>query len=347
MKVFRIAALAATLALGISQGHATPNSLRLLSQNPASDKAYPVEMALVEEVNKDSTAELKISRSEFSQLGLSTADALRYLHSGAFDIVNVPIGIASRDDPFLEGIDLIGVGTDMDRMLLATDSYRKAFDDRVKEKFGAKVLALWPFGPQAFFCNRAITGLDDIKGLKVRSYTPTMTRFLEQFGAAPVTLPISEVYLALQRGVVDCAITSPTSGTTGKFPEVTTHLLPISLLGAMNVHLISLKKWEQLTPEQQATLTKDFKTLEDSLWDVARKTNEDAVRCATGQEGCQAYQHYKMTPVQVTDTMVARMHEVAEQAVIPAWVARCGETYPDCGKVWQETIGKALGLQTK
>ena len=34
-------------------------------------------------------------------------------------------------------------------------------------------------------------------------------------GASPVTMSFKEVYPALQRGVVDCAITSPTSGNTG------------------------------------------------------------------------------------------------------------------------------------
>lgn len=347
MQYLRTAVVAAALALGISNGFADPAALRLLSQNPSNDKAYPSEVAAIDRVNTNTSLEVKITRAEFSQLGLSTADALRYLSSGAFDIVNVPIGIASRDDPFLEGIDLIGVSTDMDRMALATESYRKVFDDRVREKFGAKVLTLWPFGPQAFFCNKPITGLNDIKGLKVRSYTPTMTRFVEQFGAAPVTLPLSEVYLALQRGVVDCGITSPTSGTSAKLPEVTTHLLPISLLGAMNVHLISLKAWDKLSPEQQEALTQEFKTLETNLWEVARHTNDDAVLCATGQDGCQGYEKYKMTLVTVTEDMVASSHKAAEEVVIPAWADRCSQTYPDCGKVWGETIGKALGIQVQ
>jgi TRAP-type C4-dicarboxylate transport system substrate-binding protein len=345
MNYLRTAVAAATLALGMSSAFADPATLRLLSQNPSNDKAYPSEVATIDRVNKNTALEVKIARSEFSQLGLSTADALRYLSSGAFDIVNVPIGIASRDDPFLEGIDLIGVSTDMDRMALATESYRKVFDDRVGEKFGAKVLALWPFGPQAFFCNKPITGLDDIKGLKVRSYTPTMTRFVEQFGAAPVTLPLSEVYLALQRGVVDCGITSPTSGTSAKFPEVTTHLLPISLLGAMNVHLVSLKAWNKLSPAQQEELTKEFKALETALWEVARTTNEDAVNCDIGQDSCKGYQKYKMTLVPVTDAMVASSHKAAEEVVIPAWIERCSQTYPNCGKVWEDTIGKALGIK--
>ena len=46
-------------------------------------------------------------------LGLNLGDALRLVRSGAYDVVSTQVGLASRDDPFLEGIDLIGVSTNM------------------------------------------------------------------------------------------------------------------------------------------------------------------------------------------------------------------------------------------
>ena len=89
------------------------------------------------------------------------------------------------------------------------------FEKRVAEKFNAKVMTLWPYGPQVFYCNAEIASLDDFEGLKIRSYTASMSTLIEALGASPVTMSFKEVYPALQRGVVDCAITSPTSGNTG------------------------------------------------------------------------------------------------------------------------------------
>ena len=40
-------------------------------------------------------------------------------------------------------------------------------------------------------------------------------RLIQSFGATPVTLQFSEVYPALQRGVANCGVTSPTSGNSG------------------------------------------------------------------------------------------------------------------------------------
>ena len=83
-------------------------------------------------------------------------DALRLLRSGAFDVMSVQIGQASRDDPFFEGIDLAGVSTNFPDLRKAIDAYRSAFDERLQKKFNAKVLTLWPFGPQVFYCSKPV-----------------------------------------------------------------------------------------------------------------------------------------------------------------------------------------------
>ena len=137
------------------------------------------------------------------------------MRGGSYDVVSTQVGLASRDDPFLEGIDLIGVSTNMDDLQAAVDAYREIFDKRISERFGAKVLAIWPFGPQVFFCNQPIKTLDDLKTLRVRSFTPSMSKLIEALGATPVSIPFPEVYPSLQRGVANCGVTSPTSANTG------------------------------------------------------------------------------------------------------------------------------------
>ena len=52
-------------------------------------------------------------------------DALRLLRSGTFDVMSVQMGSVARDDPFVEGIDLVGVSTDMASLRKAVDAYRE------------------------------------------------------------------------------------------------------------------------------------------------------------------------------------------------------------------------------
>ena len=85
---------------------AAQTTMRLLSQSPPQSKQLPLELAAIERLHKNPDAGMTVARSEFAALGLNTGDALRYIR-GTFDAVSVPIGIASRDDPFLEGIDIM------------------------------------------------------------------------------------------------------------------------------------------------------------------------------------------------------------------------------------------------
>jgi TRAP-type C4-dicarboxylate transport system substrate-binding protein len=150
--------------------------------------------------------DLAINFNPLDVVGVDMQDTLRMVRTGAFDIVQSTVGAAARDDAFLEGIDLIGVSTSMEQLEDAIEAFMPELEKRVAEKFNAKPLAVWPYGPQVFYCNAEIASLDDLEGLKVRSYTSSMSTLIEALGATPVTMSFKEVYPALQRGVVDCAI---------------------------------------------------------------------------------------------------------------------------------------------
>jgi TRAP-type C4-dicarboxylate transport system substrate-binding protein len=337
--------LVTALALALPAGAALAQTpMRWLSQSQQISTQYPVETAAMERMAQ--SANVRIDRSEFQTLGLNMADALRLARQGTFDIVSTQVGLAARDDPFLEGIDLIGVSTDIDELRAAANAYRDAFNARIEQRFGARVLAIWPFGTQVFFCNQPIRSLDDLRGLRVRSFTASMSALLERLGATPVTLSFPEVYPALQRGVASCGITSPTSANTGKWPEVTTYLLPLSVSGSMQAHLVNLAWWNRLTPAQRETLTAEFRRMEDGLWELARTTNEDATNCSVGRPNClrTAHQPYNMTLAEVSEADKARLRRISEEVILTEWAARCNRAYPNCAQVWNETVGRARGM---
>ncbi len=334
------------LALPISATFAQ-TSVRWLSQSQAISTQYPVENAAMERLT--ASQNLRIERSEFQTLGINLAEALRVVRQGTFDVVSAQVGLAARDDPFLEGIDLIGVSTDIDELRAAVNAFREVFNARVEQRFGARVLAIWPFGAQVFFCTQPIRTLDDLRGLRVRSFTASMSSLLERLGATPVTLSFPEVYPALQRGVASCGITSPTSANTGKWPEVTTHLLPLSVSGAIQAHLVNANWWSRLTPAQREEFTTEFRKMEDDLWALARTTNEDATNCSIGLPNCSrtAHQPFNMTLVQVSEADKARLRRISEEVILSEWAGRCNRAYPNCAQVWNETIGRARGMSIR
>lgn len=336
--------LATVAALGLLASPALSESLRFLSQAQPQNAQYPAEMAAIDALK---AVDFSVERNEFQILGLKLDDALRMVGTGAFHVATTQIGSVAKDDPFLEGLDLIGVSTDMVTLKSSVDAYRTAFNARLEDRFGVTALAIWPFGPQVFLCNQPIASLADLKGKKVRSFTASMSTLLTELGAVPVTLSFPEVYPALQRGVADCGVTSPTSSNTGKWPEVTSHLYPLSISGSVQAHIVNLEWLNGLEPAKRDTLIATMKKMEDELWEVASNTNDTAQACSTGGDCPEGsiYTAYKMTLVPVSDEDKAKVAELTTANVLGGWAGTCETNYAGCTTVWNDTVGAARGLK--
>lgn len=338
-----------SIALSVACGAAlaqSPNSMRIAGNFSSNNKHVDlIEKPFFLQLPKATGMTLSVNYNPMDVLNVQAADALRLLRSGTFDVMSVQIGMASRDDPFFEGLDLIGVSTNMNDLRQAVAAYREVFDQRLQARFNAKVMTLWPFGPQVFYCNKPIRSVDDIKGLKVRSFTPSMAALIQHLGATPITLQFSEVYTSLQRGVADCGVTSPTSGNTGKWPEVTSHFLPLSVSGSVQGHFMNLAYWKRFTPEQQAKLAAEFRKMEDQMWALADTVNDDAINCNIGREPCKEGVKFKMQLVNVSPEDANKVKSAVSAVVLPLWKQTCNKVDPKCSEIWNSTVGAARGYR--
>ena len=339
-------AIAFAIAISASAFAQTPTAMRVAG-NFSSNKNHVdvIERPFFTNLPTTLGTPLAINYNPMDVVNVQAADALRLLRSGTFDVMSVQIGMASRDDPFFEGIDLIGVSTNMKDLRKAVDAYREVFDQRLQTKFKAKVLTLWPFGPQVFYCNKPIKSVEDIKGLKVRSFTPSMAALIQYLGGTPVTLQFSEVYPALQRGVADCGVTSPTSGNSGKWGEVTSYFMPLSVSGSVQGHFMNLDYWNKFTPDQQKRITAEFKKMEDAMWELADRANADAVNCNVGKEPCKEGVKFTMAMVPVTPADEAKIKAAVTASVLPLWKQTCNKVDPKCTDAWNATVGAARGYK--
>lgn len=110
-------------------------------------------------------------------------------------------------------------------------------------------------GFRHFFTTKAINGIADLKGLKLRvSNDPVMTGMVKGLGASPTVVSFGELYSALQTGVVDGAEQPIANYKSNAFPEVApTMILDGHTLGAIQV-VITDTAWAKLTAEQQAAI---------------------------------------------------------------------------------------------
>ena len=146
------------------------------------------------------------------------------------------------------------------------------------EAKGVLSLADWDNGAHVYTCNKPLLMPTDFKGLKMRIQgSKVLDAVARELGAIPQIMAFSELYQALQTGVVDGEDNVPSNILTQRFYEVQKHLT-ISNHGRLTYALITNKKfWDGLPEDVRAPLTRAVNESTEFFNETAAKDNVDAL----------------------------------------------------------------------
>jgi len=286
---------------------------------------------------------LNVALTTHDQMGLGLGDVYRLLGQGVYDVAMTVADYAVADAPELEGLDVPLLAVSAEEARAMVDAARPMVDDIYAQRFNSHVLAIAPYPPQIVFCNHEIAGLSDLEGLKVRASGRMTAKFLEALGAEGVNVSFSEVPGALQKGVVDCAVTGAGSGYSAGWWEVSTHLLTLPLGGWDSVvTAINMDKWNSLSGDLQTLISTEIKAgFEDPAWAVAQDALVNDVACLTGNGACPYGDARGMVLVEANEDDFARAREILEGEVLPDWAERAGA---DWIARWNDSVGAVVGV---
>lgn len=145
-----------------------------------------------------------------------------------------------------------------------------------------KVIFYKPTLPQQLFLSKKkIVKLEDFKGLKIRSAAGLQGKAITALGAAGVSMPGGEMYMALQTGVIDGTITGIDNIVDRKLYEVCKVGLQLPIYGGIWVTVMNKETWNSLPKELQTLVDEvghevaasDLKRMiddEKAKWEVAK-----------------------------------------------------------------------------
>jgi TRAP-type C4-dicarboxylate transport system substrate-binding protein len=229
-----------------------------------------------------------------------------------------PVLSAYLTDIFLE----MGV-LELPFMTGSIEEHRKAaeqlrgFYTEALARRGVKLLTVHTWPSQQLFSAQPIRTLADWRGKKLRVYGAESADLVRSLGGAPVSIPFGEVYTALQRGVVDGAMTSATNAEPMKFYEVSKYLNYWYLTGASIEWLgANQKAWDALPKDLQQVVLDALRAVrfEDKEWEDARAWDDRARRRA---------QELGMTIVDPPQEEIAKAR-AASRAAWDTWLKRTG-----------------------
>ncbi len=296
-------------------------------------------------ITEASGGKVKVDIKSITELSLSGFEVVDLTRKGVYDIVAGVIAYVASKSPALEAIDLAGVMPEFDEAKKATEVYRSVVAREFETKYGVKLLGMFGYPSQQFWCSKPVNSLADLKGLRIRVYGSSLGDFVKGVGGVPVTIAFGEVVPALQKGVADCGITGTLPAYDAKWREVVTHIYKAGLGWAPSFVAMNKKRWDGLDKPTQEFLTKQFAAFEAKAWVGVKENDEQGFICNTGKGGkCRFGEPGKMTLVEPSAADKKKIKEIAENYVLASWAKRCGEP---CVKEWNDTVGKVVDLKAK
>lgn len=129
------------------------------------------------------------------------------------------------------------------------------------------VVGCGPVSKEALVSTVPIRGVADLEGLKIRSPSGLAATVFKAAGAAPASIPFSDVFTSLEKGVIDAADASAyVNNDANGFHQIATFPLYPGI-HSMAIHQFTINKeqWDSLTDAQRLVLETWFYAAYDDL----------------------------------------------------------------------------------
>ena len=260
---------ATALALGVSAlAFAAPAAAQTKWNLPA---AYPADnphsenlTLFAKDVEAATGGKLAITVHPGASL-FKAPEIKRAVQSGQAQMGEVLLSIHENEDP-VYGIDVVPFlatsFADAKKLYAAS----KAAVEKKLDSQGVKLLFMVPWAPQGVYTKKELNTIDDMKGLKWRSYNVGTARLGDLLGMQSVTIQAAELPQALATGVVNSFMSSGGTGYDSKVWESLTHFYDVQAWIPKNATFVNKAAFNGLDKATQDAILKAAATAEERGW---------------------------------------------------------------------------------
>jgi len=206
--------------------------------------------------------------------------------------------------------------------------YWKYFHDLGEYK-GVKLLGVFTHGPGQMFTKKAVAGIGDVQGLKIRTGGGVAEAVAKALGAAAFVKPAPESYELLKGGVADGVFFPMESIVSFKLETVLEQatLFPGGMYSSAFGFFMNEDKWNKLPKQDQDAITKlsgeHIARLAGRSWDEADVKGLDAL---------------KKSGVKIVNADAAFVAEVQKRSapIVEDWIKKASAKGVDAAKILAE-----------
>jgi TRAP-type C4-dicarboxylate transport system substrate-binding protein len=233
------------------------------------------------DVDKATNGALKITVHGAGSL-IKHPEIKRAVRQGTAPIGEILESLASNEAPVygIDSLPFLATGYDASKKLYVA---QKPYLEKQLASEGLILLYSVPWPPQGLYAKRDINSVNDLKGLKFRTYNATIGRIAALAGAIPTQIEVPDLPTAFATGRVDVMITSASTGVDTKAQDYLTHYIETEAWLPRNIVFVNKEAFDKLPAAQKKAVTDAAKAAEERGWkasteekDVKTKALKDA-----------------------------------------------------------------------
>ncbi|MCH9016579.1 MAG: TRAP transporter substrate-binding protein DctP [Chloroflexi bacterium] len=292
---------------------------------------------MVERIKERTNGQIEIQISSFPELGLAGPDTLRLVEDGTLGMVEIYSGYIGGDLPIVDVANLWGVIPDFATNWKTIEAVQGPIHKIIEERSNGIVLAESYYGNNYYYTSKPIRTPADLEGMKVRSHSTVLGDLINGMGANAQFVAFSEVYTALERGILDAAVTCGPCGAGLRWFEVADYLNgPIISIGVTYI-TINKDRWDEIPADLQAIMREEAmkhqvenRRLVENVWDPQGITDN----VAGGMEH-----------IPFSQALKDAQKQAAIDVVIPNWVNRTGGPDSEAVSMFNGFVRPLIGVK--
>lgn len=238
-----------------------------------------------ERVEAQSEGRIDVKVFSNGQLGSAT-ETVELCRGGNIEIINCSSNYIAQFRPLLKVVEMPFIFRDSAHQYAVLDG---PVGDKLKEEFEAldlRLLAFFDAGSRNIMTKEGpITSPEDLAGMKIRVMpSPLLLSSINALGASAIPMNQSEVYSALQMGVLDGWENNPPTALTFRMYETgCIHYARTSHSSIPDLLLMSQRSLDQLSPDLQEIVLQvaaETQVRQRNLWAEAEQEAEAALKAA-------------------------------------------------------------------
>ena len=197
-------------------------------------------------------------------------DILRAVSTGQVNIAEFLLGQFSNEDPVFGADNIPFVATGYDNAFKFYQAQKPLLEKKLAGR-GTRLLYAVAWPGQGLYTKNVLKSVDDLKGIKMRTYSPQTARLAELLGASPTVIQVPEIPQAFATGTVHAMITSSATGTSSKAWEFVKNYYATNAFHPKNVIVVNERAFQRLSDAEKKMLLDAAAVAEKRGWELSRQ----------------------------------------------------------------------------